>query len=105
MTGEETYGYYIDGSSSDWMGRSLTGYFFSKDVKVVEYADTFPAPVSNFLIRRHPFNKLPALVFMLCILCNSHIPVTSKISYLMIMDWNIRMRPGRGKMFWKLHRR
>lgn len=39
VTGEETYGYYIDGSSSDWMGRSLTGYFFSKDVKVVEYAD------------------------------------------------------------------
>lgn len=39
VTGEQTYGYYIDGSSSDWMGRSLTGYYFSKDTKIFEYAD------------------------------------------------------------------
>lgn len=39
VTGEETYGYYIDGSSSDWIGRSLTGYYFSKGTTIMEYAD------------------------------------------------------------------
>lgn len=39
VTGEQTYGYYIDGASSDWIGRSLIGYYFSKDTKVIEYAD------------------------------------------------------------------
>ena len=39
VTGEQTYGYYIDGASSDWVGRSMIGYYFSKDTKVIEYAD------------------------------------------------------------------
>ncbi len=39
VTGEQTYGYYIDGASSDWIGRSMIGYYFSKDTKVIEYAD------------------------------------------------------------------
>lgn len=30
VTGEQTYGYYIDGASSDWIGRSLIGYYFSR---------------------------------------------------------------------------
>ena len=35
VTGEQTYGYYIDGASSDWVGRSMIGYYFSKDTKVI----------------------------------------------------------------------
>ncbi len=27
---------YIDGASSDWVGRSMIGYYFSKDTKVID---------------------------------------------------------------------